>query len=92
MFRSLKDWRRVLDLAGCCLEEVIPFFHPIDAPVDAWRLYDDMTLTKAGLRLQYRAPKASQTLMRVAARQALRANPYVAPGSSTINILAGHAA
>jgi SAM-dependent methyltransferase len=90
--RSMPVWIRALEIAGFSVTEVIPFFHPMHAPVPAWSTYEQMGLTKITSRygnnkcLRY----VSRLMLSVAARRCLASKPYRPPQASTIHVLAGH--
>jgi len=92
-FRSMPVWVSTLQEAGYCLTETIPFFHPIDAPVRAWSIYERMAITRVVSRVGNKKwlRLGSRRLLNIAARKCLLLESYTPPRSSTINILAGRA-
>jgi len=91
-FRSMSEWMSALGDAGLSVTETTPFFDPVNAPVPAWSIYENMLITRIGSRCEQKKylHYGSRLLYNVAAKTCLRARPYEPPAASTINIIGGN--
>lgn len=88
-FRSIAAWLDALKKAGLQAREIIPYFHPKDAPVAAWEKYKKMFRVRVMFWLSsigVRVDSGAKTV----ANKCLTLNQYKAPKTSPLKIITGH--
>lgn len=93
-FRTMQTWRASLESAGLRLIKTEPFFHPEEAPIQAWEAYKKHPCSLIARMLRKCRFKGTiqNGLMRNAARACLRRHGYMSVRTSPLNILYGHPA
>lgn len=87
-FRTLDRWIKVMQGTDLQIRNVIPYFHPKEAPIAAWNRFKGLFSVWALLRLSRVFAFAENEIQNLA-KQCLENIPYRAPDVSPIKIIIG---